>query len=46
MSGIEKVKERFKLLPNDFTFDETKRLFKSLGYKLHNKDIRIASQVL
>ena len=37
MSTLDKLKERFKKLPSDFSFDELERLLNSLGYELDNK---------
>ncbi|MBR6002512.1 MAG: type II toxin-antitoxin system HicA family toxin [Bacteroidales bacterium] len=37
MSKKDKLKERFKKLPNDFSFDELVRLFASVGFMLDNK---------
>ena len=34
MSKKDKLKERFKKLPNDFSFDELVRLFASVGFML------------
>lgn len=45
MSTKEKLIERFKQLPNDFTFDETIRLFTALGYSLYNKGKTSGSRV-
>ena len=38
MSTKEKLLERFKSLPSDFTFDETVRLFAIFGYDISLKD--------
>ena len=37
MSVKEKLIERFKRLPKDFTFDELKSLLSGLGFELSNK---------
>ena len=37
MGTKEKLIERFKKQPNDFSWDELVRLFSSLGYHLDNK---------
>lgn len=37
MGKIEKLIERFKSQPKDFTFDETKTLLRSFGYYESNK---------
>lgn len=33
MSQIDKLKERFKQKPKDFTWDELERLLKAVGYE-------------
>ncbi|MBR1487596.1 MAG: type II toxin-antitoxin system HicA family toxin [Bacteroidales bacterium] len=45
MSTKEKLIERFKRLPKDFTFDELTRLFGYLGFKLDNKGATSGSRV-
>ena len=45
MSTKEKLKERFKKLPNDFTFEELTKLFASLGYSLDNKGNTSGSRI-
>lgn len=37
MGSKEKLIERFKRLPNDFTFDEMERLLSIFGYEKSNK---------
>mgnify|MGYP002526348328 CR=1 FL=1 len=37
MVAKNKLKERFKRLPKDFTFEETVTLLESMGYQKHNK---------
>lgn len=45
MSTKEKLKERFKTLPSDFTFDELVRLFNILGFTVNNKGVISGSRV-
>jgi hypothetical protein len=45
MSTKEKLKERFKTLPSDFTFDELVRLFNILGFTVNNKGVTSGSRV-
>jgi hypothetical protein len=45
MSSHEKLLERFLKLPNDFTWDELKRLFKRYGYAQNNKGKTSGSRV-
>ena len=45
MSTKEKLIERFKTLPNDFTFDETVRLFAASGYVISYKGATSGSRV-
>jgi hypothetical protein len=45
MSSKEKLLNRFKCLPNDFTFDELVRLFSIVGYSLDNKGLTSGSRV-
>ena len=45
MSIKQKLIDRFKRLPNDFTFDELVRLFTLFGYKLDNKGATSGSRV-
>ena len=42
MGSKDKLIERFKLLPKDFTWDELKRLFSILGFELGNKGKQVA----
>lgn len=37
MGTKEKLIERFKALPSDFTFDELEKLLKCFGYEKSNK---------
>ena len=46
MSTKEKLIERFKKLPNDFTFDELTRLLFFYGYQLDNKGQTSGSRVI
>lgn len=45
MSKKEKLLERFKSLPNDFTFDELVSVFKLFGYIVDNKGTTSGSRV-
>jgi len=45
MGTKEKLIERFKHLPKDFSFEETVKLLGVFGYEVHNKGAS-ASQVL
>ncbi|MBO4571738.1 MAG: type II toxin-antitoxin system HicA family toxin [Bacteroidales bacterium] len=45
MSTKEKLKRRFKRLPNDFTFDELVSLMAYFGYVLSNKGKTSGSRV-
>ena len=45
MTTKGKLKERFKSLPNDFTFDKLIRLFASVGFTLSNKGGTSGSRV-
>ena len=45
MSAKEKLIERFKRQPKDFTFDELKRLLDGFGYELSNKGKTSGSRV-
>lgn len=45
MSGKEKLIERFKTLPRDFTFDEVIKLMHGLGFELSNKGSTSGSRV-
>jgi len=46
MSTKEKLIERFKKQPKDFTWDELVRLFGILGFKIDNKGKTSGSRVL
>lgn len=46
MSTKEKLIERFRRLPNDFTFNELVQLFGFFGYELYSKGITSGSRVL
>ena len=45
MSVKEKLKERFKNQPKDFTFDELKTLLDGLGFEMSNKGKTSGSRV-
>ena len=45
MSTKDKLIERFKSLPNDFTFDELKNLMKHYGFYLQNSGKTSGSRV-
>ena len=45
MSTKEKLIERFKIIPSDFTFDELVRLLGAFGYDLSNKGATSGSRV-
>ena len=45
MSTKDKLIERFKQLPSDFTFDELVRLFSQLGFELDNKGATSGSRI-
>lgn len=46
MSKEEKLKERFKRLPKDFTFEELRRLFGLFGFQERNKGMTSGSRVV
>ncbi|NLX66594.1 MAG: type II toxin-antitoxin system HicA family toxin [Bacteroidales bacterium] len=46
MGSHEKLLERFLRLPNDFTWDELKRLLSKYGYKQYNKGKTSGSRVV
>ena len=46
MGTKEKLIERLKSLPNDFTFDEIERLLTLFGYKMENKGKTSGSKVI
>ena len=45
MVAKNKLKERFKRLPKDFTFEETVSLLATLGYEKHNKGATSGSRI-
>ena len=45
MSTKDKLTERFKRLPSDFTFDELVSVFASVGFTLDNKGNTSGSRV-
>ena len=45
MSELEKLKERLKSLPKDFTYNEAKSLLTKLGFKESNKGKTSGSRV-
>lgn len=45
MSRFEKLLDRFKKLPKDFTYDELRTLLSGLGYKETNKGKTSGSRV-
>lgn len=45
MGKKEKLKDRFKTLPKDFTFEEAKTLMGILGYTIHNKGATSGSRI-
>lgn len=45
MGTKEKVLQRFVRMPKDFTFDETVRLLRYLGYEVHNKGKTSGSRI-
>ena len=45
MTVKQKLIERFKSLPKDFTFDELSKLLKGLGYEVSNKGKTSGSRV-
>lgn len=46
MSTSEKLIERFKRFPNDFTFDEAEKLLSGFGYRIDNKGKTSGSRVI
>ncbi len=46
MGTKDKLIERFKLQPNDFTWNELVRLFSILGYEIDNKGKTSGSRVI
>lgn len=45
MSSKEKLIERFKGLPKNFTFEETLKLLSAFGYKKHEKGVTSGSRI-
>lgn len=45
MGKKEKLKERFKTLPKDFTFEEAITLMGIFGYTIHNKGATSGSRI-
>ena len=45
MSGFEKLKERARALPSDFTYSEMKRLLEHMGFAEKNKGRTSGSRV-
>ena len=45
MSELEKLKERLKLIPKDFTYNEAKTLLNKLGFAEFNKGKTSGSRV-
>ena len=45
MSTKDKLIDRFKSIPRDFTFDELQSLFNQLGYSMDNKGSTSGSRV-
>lgn len=46
MSTIDKLKERFKSIPSDFTFEELVRLLNHYGYVVENKGKTSGSRIV
>jgi len=46
MSSIEKLKERFLNVPNDFSIYELEKLLSYYGYKRNNKDKTSGSRII
>jgi len=46
MGTKEKLRERFKKLPSDFTFDEMQRLLEGYGYEKSNKGKTSGSRII
>lgn len=46
MGSKEKLIERFKRLPNDYTFDEMERLLSVFGYEKSNKGKTSGSRII
>ncbi len=45
MTSKDKLVERFKTLPKDFTFEETVKLLSIFGYAVHNKGATSGSRI-
>lgn len=45
MGTKEKLIERFKKLPKDFTFDEAMKLLSCFGYNIHHKGATSGSRI-
>ena len=45
MNKKDKLLQRFRTLPRDFTFSEMEALFKSCGYTLNNKGATSGSRI-
>lgn len=46
MSQLEKLKQRIKKIPKDFTYNEAKNLLMSLGFREYNKGKTSGSRVM
>ena len=46
MGTKEKLRERFKKMPSDFTFDEMQRLLEGYGYEKSNKGKTSGSRII
>ncbi len=46
MGTKEKLRERFKKTPSDFTFDEMQRLLEGYGYEKSNKGKTFGSRII
>lgn len=46
MGAKEKLRERFKKMPSDFTFDEMQRLLEGYGYEKSNKGKTSGSRII
>ena len=46
MGTKEKLRERFKKMPSDFTFDEMQRLLEGFGYEKSNKGKTSGSRII
>lgn len=45
-SKLDKAKARLKASPNDYTYDEARRLLSNIGYIEHNKGKTSGSRVI